>query len=197
MVKNILIFVTQLLLIGAITPSLGQQDNPKVLLSTSAGDIIVELYPDQAPITTENFLKYVDQDLSSSASFYRVVTMENQPNNDIKIEVIQGGLNLLDSTLSFGPIAHETAEKTGLEHGHGTLSMARNKPGTATSAFFICINNQPPLDYGGLRNPDGQGFSAFGQVIKGMEVVLTIQQLPANNQILQQPVRILAAKRIN
>ncbi|GAH24406.1 unnamed protein product, partial [marine sediment metagenome] len=83
MVKNILIFVTQLLLIGAITPSLAQQDNPKVLLSTSAGDIIVELYPDQAPITTENFLKYVDQDLSPSASFYRVVTMENQPNNDI------------------------------------------------------------------------------------------------------------------
>ncbi|GAH13566.1 unnamed protein product, partial [marine sediment metagenome] len=93
--------------------------------------------------------------------------------------------------------AHETTEKTGLEHGHGTLSMARSKPGTATSAFFICINNQPTLDYGGLRNPDGQGFSAFGQVIKGMEVVLTIQQLPANNQLLQQPVRILAAKKIN
>ena len=74
--------------------------------------------------------------------------------------------------------------------------MARNKPGSATSEFFICINDQPELDYGGHRNPDGQGFSAFGQVIEGMEVVNKIHQLPSSNQSLLNPVQILATTRI-
>ena len=74
--------------------------------------------------------------------------------------------------------------------------MARNKPGSASSEIFICINNQPELDYGGMRNPDGQGFAAFGQVIDGMDVVLAIQQLPVDNQSLQKPVQILAVQRI-
>ena len=184
------------LLVVILVQSIAQQANPRILISTTMGDIMVELYPQQAPVTVENFLKYVDQQLAASASFYRVVTMENQPNNDIKIEVIQGGFALADTTLVIGNIAHETTQTTGLKHQNGTLSMARNKPGSASSEIFICINNQPELDYGGMRNPDGQGFAAFGQVIDGMDVVLAIQQLPVDNQSLQKPVQILAVQRI-
>ena len=184
------------LLVVILVQSIAQQANPRILISTTMGDIMVELYPQQAPVTVENFLKYVDQQLAASASFYRVVTMENQPNNDIKIEVIQGGFALADTTLVIGNIAHETTQTTGLKHQTGTLSMARNKPGSASSEIFICINNQPELDYGGMRNPDGQGFAAFGQVIGGMDVVLAIQQLPVDNQSLQKPVQILAVQRI-
>ena len=189
-------FFSLIILLTTVGWSKAQQELPQVLISTTMGDIMVELYPQQAPVTVENFLKYVDQDLAASASFYRVVTMENQPNNDIKIEVIQGGFAVVDTTLVFGNIAHETTQTTGLKHQHGTLSMARNKPGSASSEIFICINNQPELDYGGMRNPDGQGFAAFGQVIGGMDVVLAIQQLPVDNQSLQKPVQILAVQRI-
>ena len=149
---------------------------PRVRMETEMGNIIVEVYPDKAPITATNFLKYVDEKRYDGASFYRVVRMDNQPNNNVKIEVIQGGL---DSTLKerrLPAIAHETTDKIGLKHLDGTISMARSNPGTASSEFFFCINDQPELDFGGKRNPDGQGFAAFGKVVKGMKVVRQIQQ---------------------
>ena len=88
------------------------------------------------------------------------------------------------------PIKHETTNITGLSHKNGTISMARLDPGTASSEFFICINEQPELDYGGKRNPDGQGFAAFGQVIKGMHIVKNIQKLDSKNQILEKIIPI-------
>ena len=88
------------------------------------------------------------------------------------------------------PIEHETTNTTGLLHKNGTISMARLEPGTASSEFFICINEQPELDYGGKRNPDGQGFAAFGQVIKGMSIVKKIQSLNSKDQILENFVPI-------
>ena len=184
------------LLLTFIQPAASQEELPQVQISTSLGNIIIELYPEKAPISSENFLKYIGLKLSSAASFYRVVDNSNQPNNDVKIEVIQGGLRPADSTVVFGPIAHETTQKTGVKHKNGTLSMARNEPGSATSEFFICINDQPELDFGGRRNPDGQGFSAFGQVIEGMDIVKAIQQQPSSNQYLVKPVQILSTKKI-
>jgi len=134
----------------------------KVQIETDSGKIIAELYPDKAPVTCANFIRYIENNKFEGANFYRAVRMDNQPNNDIKIEVIQGGLGFDVEESPYPPIKHETTELTGLRHVDGTISMARAEPGTASSEFFICIGNQPELDYGGKRNPDGQGFAAFG-----------------------------------
>lgn len=116
--------------------------------------------------------------------------MDNQPDNDVKIEVIQGGIfddKLIDQ---IPPISHETTEMTGIKHKDGTLSMARYTPGTASTEFFICVGDQPELDFGGKRNPDGQGFAAFGKVVSGMDVVQKIQQGKDTTQYLIDPVEI-------
>lgn len=164
--------------------------NILIKIETEAGSIIAEIYPDKAPLTCENFIKYIDQNKFIGANFYRTVRMDNQPNNDIKIEVIQGGLGFDVEESPFPPIKHETTEETGILHKNGTLSMARSEPGTASSEFFICIGDQPELDFGGKRNPDGQGFAAFGKIVKGMDVVLKIQQMKDKDQMLIKPIQI-------
>ena len=165
------------------------------LIKTSLGNITVELYNDKAPVTVANFLKYVDAHLYDSSSFFRAVRLDNQPNNPVKIEVIQGGN--VDSLKQFPPIPMETTSQTGLHHLDGTISMARSGPATATSSFFICINDQPSLDFGGKRNPDGQGFAAFGKVTSGMDVVKKIQQLyPEQQQYFRPTVTIISIERI-
>ncbi len=177
-----------------------------VRLATSTGVIRMELYPDKAPITVANFLKYIDAEAFDEGRFYRVVRMDNQEQNTIKIEVIQGGLMIGDAPPSFPPIPLERTNATGLKHVHGAVSMARSVPDSGTSEFFICINDQPSLDYGGQRNPDGQGFAAFGHVIEGMDVVLRIQGMETdtpdpNNlqytsgQSLLEPVRFISFER--
>jgi peptidyl-prolyl cis-trans isomerase A (cyclophilin A) len=162
----------------------------KIEINTELGSIIAELYPDKAPITCANFIKHIDQNKLDGASFYRVVRIDNQPNNDIKIEVIQGGLGFDIEEYPLPPIEHETTKETGILHKNGTLSMARVEPGTASSEFFICIGYQPELDYGGKRNPDGQGFAAFGKIIKGMDIVRKIQCMADEGQLLIEPVGI-------
>lgn len=169
--------------------------NPVVRMRTGAGDITIEIYARQAPVTAANFLRYVDETRFEGASFYRVVRMDNQPDNDIKIEVIQGGLGFVESEARLEPITHETTEQTGVSHRDGVISMARAEPGTASSEFFICINDQPELDFEGRRNPDGQGFAAFGRVIHGMDVIRKIQSQPCDGQMLTAPVKITAVER--
>jgi peptidyl-prolyl cis-trans isomerase A (cyclophilin A) len=195
-----------------IAPAQAQQEYTlAVKLSTALGDIEVELYPDRAPITVANFLSYADAGYYDGAQFYRVVRMDNQPDSPVKIQVIQGGLGVAsyedDRAPEFPPIAHETTQQTGLRHIDGTVSMARLAPGSATSEFFICIGAQPSLDFGGDRNPDGQGFAAFGQVTAGMDVVRAIQQRSAEaevpderaairGQVLDEPVIIELVERL-
>ena len=164
------------------------------IIKTSLGDITVELYPKKAPITVANFLKYVDAHLYDNTSFFRSVTLNNQPKDSVKIEVIQGGE--VDSTKVFAAIPLERTSKTGVLHKNGTISMARDKPDSATCSFFICINDQPSLDFGGKRNKDGQGFAAFGKVTKGMDVVKKIQQLhPDQEQYFKPEVLIASISR--
>ena len=165
--------------------------NPRVIISTEPGDITVELYPDKAPVTVANFIRYIEENRFKGATFYRVVTQDNQPDNDVKIEVIQGGLFEDNHPQALPSIEHETTQQTGILHLDGTVSMARYGPGTATSEFFICIGDQPSLDYGGNRNSDGQGFAAFGRVVKGMDVVRKIQQQPEKDQYLKPRIKIL------
>ncbi len=164
-------------------------------IKTTLGNIFIELYPDQAPITVANFMRYVDDDLYQNSRFFRTCTKENEADREIKIEVIQGGD--LPEDIIFDPIVLETTEQTKLTHQDGTISMARAEPNTATTHFFICINDQPELDFGGKRNPDGQGFAAFGKVIKGMEIVRQIQSLENKNQLLIHPVTIITIQRTN
>jgi peptidyl-prolyl cis-trans isomerase A (cyclophilin A) len=162
---------------------------------TTEGSIIVELYPEKAPITVENFLRYADAELYNNTSFFRVCTPENEADREIKIQVIQAAD--LNEATTFPPIQLETTELTGIKHLNGVISMARDKPHSATSSFFICINDQPELDYQGKRNPDEQGFGAFGKVIRGMDVVLKIQAQENTEQQLLKPVIIKTIKKIN
>ncbi len=168
--------------------------NPRVVIRTELGDITVELYPDKAPVTVANFLKYVKEKRFKEATFYRTVTADNQPDNEIKIEVVQGGLYEDQHPDMLPPIKHETTKETGVLHENGVISMARNEPGTATSEFFICVGKQPSLDYGGMRNPDGQGFAAFGKVVAGMDVVCKIHRSPAEGQWLKPRIRFLSVE---
>jgi peptidyl-prolyl cis-trans isomerase A (cyclophilin A) len=168
------------------------QSLPQVKFETSLGKIVFEIDTINAPVTATNFLKHVETGTYKSAVFYRVVRMDNQPNNDVKIEVIQGGVFVEEEFENIKPIRHETTAETGLLHLDGTLSMARSATGTASTEFFICIGDQPELDFGGKRNPDGQGFAAFGKVIEGMDIVQNIQQQKDQNQTLIEKVEVNA-----
>ena len=165
-----------------------------VIIQTEVGDIEVELDL-RAPNTVANFLRYVDGKFYDGGRFHRTVTKDNQPDNKVKIEVIQGGINPDKSKDEYKPIKLERTRDTKLSHKDGTISMARDGPDTATSDFFFCIGDQPELDFGGKRNPDGQGFAAFGRVVRGMDVVKKIQAAPAKGQALTPPVKILSARR--
>lgn len=167
------------------------QDNPRVLILTELGTIELELYPDKAPETVRNFLQYVLEERFQEATFYRTVHFTNQPDSKVIIQVIQGGLFEDEHPDMLPAIAHESTNQTGILHEDGVISMARYGPGTATSEFFICVGDQPSLDHQGDRNPDGFGFAAFGQVVKGMDVVRKIHQSPAEGQYLDPRIRIL------
>lgn len=183
-----------LLLLAAAANANGQ--SPRVQFITDAGTITFEIFSAKAPRSAANFLRYVSEKRYDGSAFYRTVTLDNQAGNAVKIEVIQGGTNG-DRAKALPPIAHETTEKTGVQHTDGTLSMARAGVGTASSEFFITIGAQPSLDYGGKRNADGQGFAAFGRVVDGMDVVRAIQRMPtdsAGSQRLRTLVTIRRAR---
>lgn len=172
----------------------------RVRIATDSGAIVVELALDKAPVTVANFLRYVDEKRYDGGSFYRAVTLQNQlpASQQPQIEVIQGGIDT-DSSKRLPPIAHETSDRIGIRHTDGVISMARGAPGSASSEFFFVINNQPALDFGGLRNPDGQGFAAFGHVVDGMNVVRAIQRMPSAAKPPQRmvtPVRIQSVTRV-
>src|SRR5262245_15041830 len=165
-----------------------------VLLRTEVGDVEVLLYPDRAPATVANFLSYVEAGHYTGGQFHRTVRADNQPTSPVKIAVVQAGGNA-DRPM-FPAIKLERTSATGLRHVDGTISMARDGPDTATSDVFICVGDQPDLDFGGKRNPDGQGFAAFGRVVRGMDVVRKIHAAPAKEQTLTPPVRIRSAHRL-
>jgi peptidyl-prolyl cis-trans isomerase A (cyclophilin A) len=186
--------------ISALAPARADVRRPVVVLDTALGPIEIELYLDRAPITAGNFMAYVDKRLWTDASFYRVV----RPDNDRTpaITVIQGGLVRDDGPLP--NIAHETTAQTGLRHTDGVVSMARGAPGTASCEFFVSLGDNPSLDFGGARNPDGLGFATFGRVIAGMDVVRAINALrdPVTGktdfmpgQELAHPVAIRSVRR--
>ena len=173
-----------------------------VVLATELGDIVIEVYTARAPHSARSFLDFVDAGLYEGATFYRTVMPENDK-GEPPISVIQGGLD--DDSNTMSPVPHETTQDTGILHTDGIVSLARTEPGTANAAaFFICIGDQPGLDFGAKRNPDGLGFAAFGKVTTGMDVVLAIHQREAlgpsdsdytKGQMITRPVLIKSASR--
>jgi peptidyl-prolyl cis-trans isomerase A (cyclophilin A) len=162
---------------------------PRVIIQTDLGNIEVEIDTVHAPLTAANFLRYVDLGFYRFGRFHRTVRADNQPDSKVKIAVVQAGLDSF-RVKDFPPIKLERTNVTKLQHKDGTISMARDGPDTGTSDFFICVGDQPALDYGGKRNPDGQGFAAFGRVMLGMDVVRKINAAPAKGQALEPAVRI-------
>ncbi len=171
------------------------QTRTTVLIRTELGEIKAEIFEKEAPITAANFLRYVDAGLYDGTSFFRVVTIEESfPNQEVPITVAQCGQ--VEKEKLFPPIQHETTEETGLRHLNGALSMARMKPGSATSSFSVILGSQPEMDYGGKRQPDGQGFAVFGYVTEGIDVAERIHSQPREGQRLKPSIRITSITRI-
>jgi peptidyl-prolyl cis-trans isomerase A (cyclophilin A) len=171
-----------------------------VRLETAAGRIEIAVDPTRAPITVDNFLKCVDAGLYDGGRFHRATRAENYvvslPNRPL-LEVVQAGIDPAKKPKAFPPIPLERTSVTGLKHVVGTVSMARGASAdTATSDFFILLNDQPSLDFGGRRFDDEQGAAAFGRVVSGMDVVRKIQQQPTTGQSLTPPIAIISAKRV-
>src|SRR6185312_4726338 len=171
--------------------------NPRVVINTSLGSITLELFADKAPITTANFLKYVDRKLYDGATFYRASKPPGQASNDYGS--IQGGLQN-DPKKVLPPIAHESTIKTGLKHTDGTISMGRHAPGSAQADWFICIGDMPYLD-ATAKDP---GFAAFGRVVDGMPVAKQILGLPTDpkagvgamkGEMIAKPLKITSIRR--
>jgi peptidyl-prolyl cis-trans isomerase A (cyclophilin A) len=170
---------------------------PRVLVHTELGEIEIEVDTKRAPVSAGLFLKQVDAGMYNGGRFHRTVKMDNQPNNDVKIEVIQASIDPSREKDLGDPIPLERTSATGLKHTDGCVSTPRSAPDSARTGFFICINDQPSLDLGGKRNPDGQGFAAFGRVVRGMDVVRKIQQAPNKEaQLLTPPIAITSIKRL-
>lgn len=193
-----LYYVLALIAILLVSCSSPKYKYPHVVIITGFGDIEAEIYTDKAPKTATAFLRYVDSGLYDRSNFYRVLTVDNQPSNAAKAKLIQGGIWKTNTAkaIAMQGIPHETTKQTGILHTDGVLSMARVEPGTATTEFFICVGNQPGFDYGGENNPDGQGYAAFGKVVKGMSVVKKIYDQPENDQAFTPPVAIISIKRL-
>jgi peptidyl-prolyl cis-trans isomerase A (cyclophilin A) len=171
---------------------------PRVLIKTSRGTIVVELEAEKAPITSANFLRYVDAHAYDGGTFFRASRDPGAP----KQGTIVGAPN--PKTHPFPPIRHESTTKTGLRHLTGALSLGRFDPGTATSNFFICASPEPYLDAHPEEKGDNLGYAAFGQVVEGLAVVQKILSLPTNGatkfadqrgQWLKPPVPILSMRR--
>lgn len=168
----------------------------RVLMVTEAGNIEIEIDAVRAPVSAANFLKYVDAGKYDGGRFHRTVRPDNQKDHPSPIGVVQGESAANGPGDLFPPVRLERTRDTGLLHKDGTISLARAGVDTASDHFFICIGDQPALDYGGRRNPDGQGFAAFGRVVSGMDVVRKIQAAPAMGERLTPPIGIISVRRL-
>lgn len=163
---------------------------PRIAIDTAFGALYVELQSHLAPHSCNYFLEDVRSGAYDSCSFFRIVTEENcAAENRPAIEVAQGGRPAVDANV-MPSIVHETTRVTGLRHRRGTISLARYRPGAVYHSFFICLRDEPQLDCGGRRNPDGLGFAAFGQLIDGWEVLDRLRQCAETEPMLRKPIGI-------
>ncbi len=167
-----------------------------VRLETSAGPIVIQLDHRRAPVTAGNFLLYAVEKRFDNSFFYRAARNKRNPKNGL----VQGGINhrVVRARL---PIAHEPTSKTGLRHLDGSVSMARNAPGTAMGDFFITVGPAPYLD----ARPGSVGYAVFGKVVSGMDLVRRMLAAPTypggrtpttKGQTIINPIRILTVRPI-
>jgi peptidyl-prolyl cis-trans isomerase A (cyclophilin A) len=166
----------------------------RVEIVTELGSILVKVNDRHAPVTACNFLQYVQMGRYDGGSFFRTVRSDRPQGRKPSIDIIQADGPDSKRGLDLPPIPLERTRETGIHHQAGTISMARDGPDTATSSFFIVVRGGDVLDYGGARNPDGQGFAAFGQIVSGMDIVERIQLRRSTDERLASPVRILRTK---
>ena len=199
--RTLLTLAASLAFAAPFSQAWAQKPNPRVVIHTSLGSITLELFADKAPITTANFLKYVDRKLYDGATFYRASKPPGQTTNDYGS--IQGGLQN-DPKKVLPPIAHESNLKTGILHKDGVISMGRHAPGTAQADWFICVGDMAYLD-ADPKDPKNPGFAAFGHVTSGMDVVQKILGMPTDpnrgegamkGEMLVKPVKITSARRV-
>ena len=185
----------------ASSPAFAEDDDGlvRVAMKTAKGVIMLDLNRGKAPVTANNFLRYVDGRRLDGSSFYRATRTKGAETTGL----IEGGLKN-DPARIFKSIGHESTARTGLKHKDGTISMARRAPGTANADFFICIGDQPSLD-ADYPGGDGLGFAAFGQVSDGMDTVRAILAAPTSptagvgvmrGQMLSPVVEIINARRV-
>ena len=176
------------------------RERPHAIITTRQGEIRVALAAEAAPITVANFIAHAEAGVYDGGSFYRAVRDDNERAGVEPMHLIQGG-HRFDGLAGTPGIAHEPTDQTGLTHTRGAISMARFEVGTATSEFFIMVQDYPGLDSGaGTRNPDDAGYAVFGEVVDGMEVVEAIWRQPTSlaaapddfqyAQFLDAPVKI-------
>ena len=187
----------------ASAPPATLPDLVKVVLTTELGPIELELDAKRAPIATRNFVRYVDQKRFEGITFYRAMKLPwgEQPNG-----LIQAGTRG-DPRRDLPPIAHETTDQTGILHKAGSISMARWAPGTAKGDFSILLSDMPSLD-ADPKSTDPEtraGYTAFGRVSAGMEVVRQIYDAPISptlgegamkGQMIAKPVKVITARRV-
>jgi peptidyl-prolyl cis-trans isomerase A (cyclophilin A) len=173
-------------------------DAVRIRIETAEGDFTVEVWPSKAPLSAANFLAHVDGGHLDDAEVYRIVTLDNEPTKPVKISVIQFGppLAVVREKRPFPGVPHEPTSQTGIRHLRGTLSDARFELGTGGYGFFITMRDEPELDEGGRRNPDGHGFSAFGRVTDGWDTVERIHARAEPQDYLQTPIAIRRARRL-
>jgi peptidyl-prolyl cis-trans isomerase A (cyclophilin A) len=195
MIRTALAFA---LAVTLAVPALGQTPAPKedlvpVAIETSLGRIVVALDRGRAPVTTANFLRYVDARRFDGETFYRAMKVGDGG-------LIQGGIRS-DSRKLYPPIAHEPTSQTGLKNVAGAISMANAGPGTARADFFILTSDIPSFD----ATADQSGFAVFGHVTEGMDVVKAILAAPVSptagegpmkGQMLEPTVKIIKAERV-
>lgn len=181
---------------AAPVPPAAARPPVRVRLETALGTIEIEVDAARAPVTAANFLRYLERGDYDGGRFHRTVRAGNQPDKKVLIDVVQAGRDPASPRPELPAIPLERTTVTGLRHVDGAVSMARDGPNTAMSDFFICVGDQPELDFGGRRNPDGQGFAAFGRVVAGMDVVRRIHAAPADGQSLTPPVAIRKARPV-
>ena len=194
--------VTVITLVAVSAPLTSQSNkSPIVFFETEKGTIEMEVDSVRAPATAANFLKYVDGGFFDGGSVNRAVRPDNTVRHDVEIQVIQFQIAPARRREQFPPIPMERTSLTGLKHVDGAISMARSGPDSATASFSIVIGDQPEMNFGGRRNPDGQGFAAFGRVVRGMDVVKAIQAAPTGQrgpygtESLEPPIKVLKAYR--
>ena len=196
--KDMKVFFMSFIVFMIFMPA--EQAEVLVRIETSFGQIDLAIDTKRAPVTAANFLKYVDAGLYDGGRFHRATRPDNYqptPPNRPPMELIQGGINPDRREEGFPPIPLERTSVTGLKHVVGIVSMARGaEADTARSDFFILLDEQPSLDFGGKRFDDGQGAAAFGRVVSGLDVVRKIQQQPVQGQNLTPPVAIQKIARV-